>query len=133
MTDIATDPRLAKLAEVAVRIGVNIQPGQDLFLTASTVSLPLARLIAAEAYRAGAGLVTTMISDDALTLARYENATDDSLDRAPNWLYDGMARAFDEGTARMAIAGGDPMLLAAQDPAGWRGRPRRPARRSNRR
>ncbi len=114
---IANDPRLAKLAEVAVRIGVNLQPGQDLFLTASTVSLPLARLIAAEAYREGAGLVTTLISDDALTLARYENATDESLDRAPAWLYDGMARAFSEGTARMAIAGGDPMLLAAQDPA----------------
>ena len=40
------DPvKLDRLAEVAVRTGVNLQDGQDLLLTASTDALPLARKI----------------------------------------------------------------------------------------
>ena len=35
--------KLDKLAEVAIRIGLNLQPGQDLFLTAPVAALPLVR------------------------------------------------------------------------------------------
>ena len=53
---VSIDPdRLGKLAEVAVRVGLNLQPGQDLFLTAPVAALPLVRLIAEQAYKAGAG------------------------------------------------------------------------------
>ncbi len=105
-----------RLAEVAVRVGLNLQEGQDLVLTAPVAALPLVRPIVAAAYRAGAGLVTPILGDEQLQLARYENARDDSFDRAPEWLYQGMAQAFEGGAARMAIVGDDPMLLAQQDP-----------------
>ena len=36
---------------------------------------------------------------------------------APGWLFDGMAQAFRDGAARLAIVGDDPTLLAGQDPA----------------
>ncbi len=78
-------------------------------------ALPLARRIAEQAYKAGAGLVTTMFSDEDMTLARYRNGRDLSFDRAAGWFYDGVARAFGENTARLAIAGDNPMLLAEQD------------------
>ena len=110
------DPRkLEKLAEVAIQVGLGLQPGQDLYLTSPTSALPLARLIAEQAYRAGAGLVTTLFSDEEMTLARYRHARDESFDRAPGWLYEGVAKAFDQNTARLAIAGDNPMLLAGQD------------------
>ncbi len=39
------DPvKLDRLAETAVKVGLNLQPGQDLFLTAPTTALPLVRL-----------------------------------------------------------------------------------------
>jgi aminopeptidase len=110
-------PQLDKLAEVAIRVGLNLQPGQDLVLTAPVAALPLVRRVVAEAYRAGAGLVTPILGDEALMLARYHNAPDDSFDRAPGWLYEGMAKAFEGGAARMAVVGDDPMLLAEEDPA----------------
>ena len=111
------DPqKLDKLAEVAIKVGLGLKPGQDLYMTAPTSALPLARRIAEHAYRAGAGLVTTIFSDEEMTLARYKYAGDASFDRAPGWLYDGVARAFDDNTARLAIAGDNPMLLAEQDP-----------------
>ncbi|SEO63986.1 aminopeptidase T. Metallo peptidase. MEROPS family M29 [Salinihabitans flavidus] len=118
MTQPSIDPQhLDRLAETAVRVGLNLQPGQDLVLTAPTSALPLVRRVVAAAYRAGAGLVTPLLSDEEVTLARYQNAPDQSFDRAPDWLYDGMARAFGDGAARMAIVGDDPMLLAQEDPA----------------
>ena len=111
------DPKsLQKLAQVAVRVGLNLQPGQDLVLTAPVSALPLVREIAAEAYKAGAGLVTPILGDEEITLARYRHANDASFDRAPNWLYEGMAKAYEGNAARMAIVGDDPMMLADQDP-----------------
>jgi len=117
MTNDTLDPQyLDRLAEVAVRTGLNLQTGQDLILTAPVAALPLVRRIAQAAYRAGAGLVTPVLGDEEVTLARYSHGSDDSFDRAPGWLYRGMAEAFTQGAARMAIVGDDPMMLAGQDP-----------------
>ncbi|MGQ2970367.1 MAG: aminopeptidase [Allorhizobium sp.] len=111
------DPhKLDKLAEVAIKVGLQLQKGQDLVLTAPLVAVPLVRLITAHAYKAGASTVTTFYSDEETTLARYRHGHDDSFDRAPNWLYDGMAKAYENGAARLAIAGDNPMLLAQEDP-----------------
>ena len=114
----AIDPvKLDRLAEVAVKVGLQLQPGQDLFLTAPVTALPLVRRIAEHAYKAGAGLVTTLLSDEEITLARYHNAPDASFDRAASWLYEGIGKAFDNNTARLAVVGDNPMLLAGEDPA----------------
>ncbi len=118
MTSTPIDPTLIdRLAEVAVRTGVNIQPGQQLVLTAPVSALPLVRAVTRAAYRAGASLVTPLLSDSDVALARFEEGQDDSFDAAAGWLYNGMAEAFGDGAARMAIVGEDPMLLAEQDPA----------------
>ena len=109
--------KLDRLAEVAVQVGLQLQPGQDLFLTAPVTALPLVRRIAEHAYKAGAGLVTTLLSDEEITLARYRNAPDASFDRAASWLYEGIGKAFDNNTARLAVVGDNPMLLAGEDPA----------------
>src|SRR5271170_6498072 len=111
------DPvKLDRLAEVAVKVGLRLEPGQDLLLTAPTAALPLVRRIAEHAYKAGAGIVTPFISDEAVTLSRYRFAQDQSFDRAAGWLYEGMAKAFAANTARLAIVGDNPMLLAGEDP-----------------
>jgi aminopeptidase len=114
---LSFDAKLDRLAEVAIRVGLNLQPGQELLLTAPTDALPLVRRITEQAYRAGALLVTTFISDDACVLSRFQQAPDASFDYAPAWLQDAIALAFKNGSARMAIAGANPALLAKQDPA----------------
>jgi len=118
MSTPEVDPVLLdRLAEVAVRVGLNLAPGQDLVLTAPVEALPLVRRIAAAAYRAGAGLVTPILSDPETTLARFREGGEESFDRAPGWLYDGMARAYEGNAARLAIYCDDPMLLSGMDPA----------------
>lgn len=108
--------RLDRLAELAVRVGLNLAPGQELVMTASVEALDLSRRITEQAYKAGASLVTTLLSDDRAALARYRFARDESFDIAPGWLFDGMAAAFRGGAARLAVVGDDPSLLANEDP-----------------
>ncbi len=112
------DPvKLDRLAELAIKVGLQLKAGQDLLVTAPTAALPLVRKVAEHAYRAGAGLVTPVLSDETVTLSRYRYAPDDGFDRAPGWLYDGMSKAFAANTARLAIVGDNPMLLAGENPA----------------
>ena len=107
------DPvKLDRLAEVAVRTGVNLQKGQDLVITAPLSAIDIVRAITVHAYKAGAGIVMPFFTDEAITLARYDHADDASFDRAPAWFYEGLAAAYKGGAARMAITGDDPMLLA---------------------
>ena len=115
-TTSSFEERLDKLAEVAVRVGLNLAAGQELVMTAPLDALALARRITEHAYRAGATLVTTLFTDDESTLARYQYAPDESFDRAPIWLMDGVAAAYKAGAARLAITGANPALLSSQDP-----------------
>lgn len=109
--------RLERLAEVAVKVGLGLRPGQELVITAPLETAPLVRAITEQAYRAGASLVTTFYSDDAATLARFAHAPEEAFDTAAGWLYSGMAEAYRNGAARLAVAGDDPSLLAGQDTA----------------
>ena len=108
--------KLDRLAEVAVRVGLGLAPGQELVMSASLDAVPLARRITEHAYRAGATLVTTLYSDDEAALMRYRFAPDESFDHAAAWLFDGLGAAFKSGAARLAIAGGNPLLLSNEDP-----------------
>ncbi len=65
------DRTLQRYAELAVRVALNLQPGQRLLIIgplanggASLESAPLAREIAAAAYRAGSPLVETLYGDE---------------------------------------------------------------------
>jgi len=111
------DPKmLDRMANVCIKFGLNLQRGQDLIITSTVESLPLVRRIVEEAYRAGAGVVTTLLSDEEISLAKYRYGNEESFDRAPEWIFKGMAEAFGNNTARLAISADNPMLLSEQDP-----------------
>ncbi|MDT7919108.1 MAG: aminopeptidase [Meiothermus sp.] len=44
------EEKLRRFAEVAIKVGVGLQPGQKLFVSASVEALPLTRLVVEEAY-----------------------------------------------------------------------------------
>ena len=115
-SSVISSAHIDRLAELTVKTGLALQPGQDLMITAPIEALPLVRRITDYAYKSGAGVVTPIFSDPEMVLSRYRNAFDTSFDQAANWLYDGMGAAFDNNTARLAIVGDDPMLLANEDP-----------------
>ena len=111
------EEKLDRLALVAVRVGLNLQPEQEVVISASLDHVPFIRRITEHAYKAGAKAVTTLYADDETILARYQYAPDASFDFTPKWLADGIAAAYGSGAARLGIAGANPALLKDQDPA----------------
>ena len=112
------DPvKLDRLAEVAVKVGLQLKPGQDLLVTAPTVALPLVRKVAEHAYKAGAGSLLRSCPTKRSRCRAIGLGKTIGFDRAAGWLYEGMSKAFAGNTARLAIVGDNPMLLSGEDPA----------------
>ncbi|MFN8187668.1 MAG: aminopeptidase [Gaiellales bacterium] len=106
-----------KLAALVLRVGLNLQPGQVLLVTAEVEHAPFVRELARQAYAGGARYVDAWYWDPHLKLARLEHAPEDSLSWQPPWL-DTRARAALDGGAYLRVTGNpEPDLLAGADPA----------------
>jgi len=79
------EDKLKEYARLLVRVGVNVQKGQNLVITSQVDQAPFARLCARAAYDAGARLVDLSWSDDALSRMKYLNAADDVFDAIPEY------------------------------------------------
>jgi aminopeptidase len=106
--------RLDAYADLIVRIGANVQPGQTFFVNALPEHVDLVRALARAGYRAGAAYVDVRYGDPHVNRARIELAPEDSLTHSPEWLVE-RATAL-EGAAIASIAGeAEPELLADLD------------------
>ena len=113
---LSFNQQLQNYADLAVKIGVGLQPGQRLMVRAPVEAAPLVRLIVAGAYKAGARLVDVMWSDDTINLARFEHAPRDSFEEFPVWQAKALAEHAANGDAFLSIYATDPDLLKKQDP-----------------
>jgi aminopeptidase len=110
------DQKLDHLATLALRVGVNLQPGQRLTLGGPVESLDLLRRIAKQAYELGAPHVHVEIVDEQMGLIRALHAHDDTLD-AVDAERTAMVRAkMERGDAYLRVTGNDPDLMAPADP-----------------
>jgi aminopeptidase len=103
--------RLSRLATVCVKVGVNLQPGQELIVSAPLEASALVQQIARSAYQCGSPLVTCLYDDPQLIRDRLEHADEASLDHPPTWVYQRVADALAQGAARLYVAGPYPDLL----------------------
>jgi len=69
----ALEPKIKNYARLVVRKGVNVKPGQEVVVQSPVECAPFARVVVAEAYAAGAGHVTVIWADDAVTRLTYEH------------------------------------------------------------
>jgi aminopeptidase len=74
--------RLDTYARLAIEVGLNLVPGQDLQITGLLEHHPFVRAIAGAAYAAGARYVDVNYVDQHVTRARIKHAPEDSLDWA---------------------------------------------------
>ena len=79
------DDRLERYAELCVRVGANVQPGQELFVESSPAHAPLTRAIARQAYRAGVAYVNVLYLDEHIRRAMIELGPDEALTYTPAW------------------------------------------------
>jgi aminopeptidase len=113
--------KLQIYAELAVKVALNVQPGQRVLIIgplanggASLESAPLARQIAAAAYRAGSPLVETIYGDEVQQQVRFKHAPRDSFSGYSAWLPRALSEHVAAGHAVLSISANDPDLLQAE-------------------
>ena len=106
----AIDERLEAYADLAVRVGANVQEGQTVFLTTQVEHAPLARALTRAAYRAGARYVDVRYRDDHVRHAMIELGPDDALTHAPEWMKQ-LYRAMEGGAQLWMTGDPEPELM----------------------
>ncbi len=117
------DLKLEKYAEVIVKVGLNLQPGQRLLIGPPFHGIlgvpielaPLVRKIVSKAYQSGARLVDVIWSDDQLRLIRFQKARPDTFEEYPSWRSDAADNITSQGDAILNFFAEDPDLLQNQD------------------
>ena len=99
---------IRKYAEATVRIGANVQPGQPVVVYADVESVEFVRLVAEEAYKAGAESVRVEWSDQALTRSEYTYRTLESLSKVPTWKEAQLKEMTETIPCRINILSADP-------------------------
>ncbi|HEX8084209.1 MAG TPA: aminopeptidase [Solirubrobacteraceae bacterium] len=115
MTDRSRD--IERLADLAVRFGANVQPGQILVVGAEVGQESLVRAIARAAYEHGAKFVDATYFDMYVKRERLLHAAEDTLGFIPSWYSDRLLAIGDQRCARIGLSGtAHPHALDGVDP-----------------
>jgi aminopeptidase len=115
------------LAELLVRFGANVQPGQIVALSSEPGKEPLARAVAEAAYKAGARFVDLQVFDVHLKRSRALYADPETLGFVPPWYGQRMLALGNARAARIVLSGPvAPRIMDGVDP-GLAGRDMLPA------
>ena len=106
------------LAELIVRLGANVQPGQIVSIGSEPGKEPLTRAIAEVAYEEGAKFVDLSVFDIYLKRARALHADPETLDYVPPWYGERVLALGDHRGARISLTGPvAPHIMDGIDPA----------------
>ena len=107
---------LRAYAELIVRVGTNLQPGQTLLINALVDHAPLVRELTEAGYRAGARFVDVTYVDMHVRRSFIEHAAEEDLTYTQPWTLERSSSL--DGNALIMIAGDpEPTLLADLDPS----------------
>jgi aminopeptidase len=108
---------LEEYARLALRVGINLEPGQDVTVHAYVEHAPLIRAIARVGYDEGARRVDANYLDVYIRHSRAAFAPEDAVGWTPRWLLSRVAEEAEFGAAFVNIVGEpDPNLFAGLDP-----------------
>jgi len=106
---------LANYADVAVRAGVGIEPGDRLLIHSTLDAADFTRMLVERAYEAGAHNVDVLWSDDATSRARFTHGSEAATESVSSASLARLA-AFEQGDLMLYVAGRDPDAMAGLDP-----------------
>ena len=109
--------RIERFADVVVRAGVNLQPGQGVILRTDTAHLEIARAIVEAAYAAGAAWVEPVWTDGPMRRSAVDHATPESLAASRGWALQRIREWSEQGVASIILIGdANPHVLDGADP-----------------
>lgn len=109
--------KIEQLAELAVKVGVNVLEGDHVQIFAPVDRVDLARALTKKAYEAGAHKVIVEWADDTKSLLDYTYAPTEVLSEVPQHEYDKNEALLTSGIKQIFVKSTDPELLKDIDPA----------------
>lgn len=103
-----TDKQMEKFAELAVRVGANMQKGQEVVIRCDVQCADFAHLIAKKAYELGAKLVHMEWRDEKLDRINMLDADKTALCKIPEYQTAGWQYAIDHKCCMIALSTEDP-------------------------
>ena len=115
MTIANFEEKLQNYAELIVKVGVNVQPGQEVVLYINVDQQRLAHLIVKEAYQAGAGKVMIKWSDTFAQREFLEHASDEFLENVPEFAKEEAQYIAEHRCCRISVMSEDPGAFGGID------------------
>ncbi|NLH92155.1 MAG: aminopeptidase [Atopobium sp.] len=103
-------------ADLLVRIGAAVRPGQELVVSAPVERADFARKVVRSAYKAQASHVTMIWTDDQLKRLDYLNVDIDWFRHVPEWKKEQLNSLAKAGASFLFLEGSDPSAFAGVDP-----------------
>lgn len=108
--------KIKQLAELAVKIGVNVLPGDTVEVNVPVERADLARELASEAYKAGAHKVIITWYDDFKNLLDYTYSPTEVMSEVHQFEFDKNETLLKSGVKQIFVKSTDPELLKSIDP-----------------
>ncbi len=106
---------IKNLAVAAVRVGANVQPGEEVLIETTVQAAELAREVTKLCYEAGAKRVVVNFADDEISRLHFDNQSIETLTSKPAFAYDVRNYFAEHNGSLIAILCNDPNVLEHTD------------------
>jgi aminopeptidase len=108
---------LERYARLAIRVGINLEPGREVAIRAMIEHAPLVRALVRAGYEAGARLVEVDYEDPEVLRSQIELAPDEAVGTAPRWMFERLDDVREQRRAQVFVSGRSPDMFDGLDPA----------------
>lgn len=112
-----TQKQIESFADVVLKVGLNLQPGDKFTLGVSPETLPFARVISRKAWQMGALDIEYRFTDSEMTLEFFKSAGEEAMNYAPDFKVDYRENLFKAGYHVLGVSDINPSLFKDVDPA----------------
>ncbi|MEG1613786.1 MAG: aminopeptidase [Clostridia bacterium] len=104
--------KLARFSELVIKVGVNLQSGEELYISSPVACADVARSMAEVAYKSGAKDVIIIYDDELFAKIRITNTDTETLCNIPEWQKKMRDTIAEKKACYIAIASDDPELFS---------------------
>ncbi len=108
---ISQSERLERYADLAIRVGIHLQPNQVLVIHAPVEAYAFVRKVVEVAYQVGAATVHVMWQDDHVQRTRLLSEPEAQLKEYPQWKAQPYIELAETGAAFLTVIAPDPKLM----------------------
>lgn len=113
---LSFEQKLDRYAELAVRVGANVQPGQVFVISAMIDTAEFVRLLVRKGYEVGAKQVIVKYGDETVNRLRFEMAPEESFQEPPKWHAAELEELAANNAAFLTVLSSSPDLMKGIDP-----------------